>query len=145
MCSAGRVELRFDRCDAGGVDPGESVHGGDEVGHGRFDPGNGLDDTLMLVGQRPVPNRFVMEDAVAQLAHFIEPLGEVSSCSPVLPGSQQFSDRFMAQPDPSADLSLANSLPAKTNACFDGVGNTAHRAANIVDQPSAHQTHGTFT
>jgi hypothetical protein len=34
-----------------------------------------------LVGERPVPDRLVVEDAVAQLPHFVEALDEVHACA----------------------------------------------------------------
>lgn len=59
------------------MDGAEPIDDGDVVRHGGLDPPDGLDDALMLVRQRPIPDGLVMEDAVAKLAHLIEPFAQV--------------------------------------------------------------------
>lgn len=81
MSLAKCVELRFDRRGAGRIHFRKSIDSADEFGHGRLDPLDRLDDALVLLRQRPVPDRLMMEDAVAELAHLVESLDQVDACA----------------------------------------------------------------
>ena len=76
-----RVELGLNRRDAVGIDLRESIDRDDQIGHGRLNPVDRFEDALVLVGERPVPNRFVMENTVAQFTHFVKTLDQVGAGS----------------------------------------------------------------
>lgn len=81
--SAECIELRLNRRNAIGIDFWKAVDGDNEIVHCRFDPADRIENTSMLVGERPVPDGFVMEDAVPEITYFVKSFCQVAACSVV--------------------------------------------------------------
>lgn len=62
------------------MDGGETIDDDGQIPGGRFNPGDGLQNGLVLLGQvTPIPNRFMVKDAVSEVADGMKPFGKIFS------------------------------------------------------------------